>query len=252
MTRAREIECAGHGKAWETYICGHLFRRPRQAWFGAYPAKDDPWPDAWCAKCNAAYEREGGRWNKRNEDEADIRLICSSCYLDRRVETAAAALKGRDKRRWNDLVAEACVQQDKRQREMVAAHGLDKYPRVRLDLKASELLFRGGRRKPLALRIAAIGTYSAQSCTWLWAWGNWHLPAAVRRHVARLREMGERERFPHLTESIWRAEPHEGWHMAAIAAREMGALGVYQAPGETVTTYLALMKAGVAPRGDES
>ena len=47
------IQCGEHGDAAPTFVCGHLCRHPVQRWFCDVPPPDTPYPDAWCASCNA-------------------------------------------------------------------------------------------------------------------------------------------------------------------------------------------------------
>ena len=61
------IQCGEHGDAAPTYVCGHLCRHPVQRWFCDAPSPDTPYPDAWCASCNAElrarkvdHDRAGG------------------------------------------------------------------------------------------------------------------------------------------------------------------------------------------------
>jgi hypothetical protein len=239
LKELRTIQCDGHGEAYETYVCEHLMKKAAQVWFSDYPGEDNPWPDAWCAKCDVAYQREG-EWNERNESEMRIKLVCSACYVERRMRSVES-LAGPVKKRWKAYVADCCGEQDARQERMIAALGLDRYARIGLDTEQSELVFSDDALPRLATEVEAIGSVSRKSDTWLWAWANFHLPAVVRSRIGKVREIGEREGFLHLTEPKWAADEHDGWHMAAIGARALGALGVYRLPGDQVTTFLAIM-----------
>jgi hypothetical protein len=73
------IECASHGQAHATYICEHLTSNPMQQWFSDSPDDANPWPDAWCAQCNALFE-EQAEWNDANSDRLKIKLVCHECY----------------------------------------------------------------------------------------------------------------------------------------------------------------------------
>lgn len=92
-------------------------------------------------------------------------------------------------------------------------------------------------------RIQFIGSFSPLSNTWLWAWANFSIDAPNRALVEKVRELGEERDFPKLTTWKWNATEHDGWHMAAIAARVMGAKGIYRAPSDTGPTFLAIMDA---------
>ena len=73
------ITCPQHGEGQATYVCRHLAKKPDQPWFSEAPSDDDPWPDAWCAKCDAEFQK-AGEWNGDNEDCLGVVTICDQCY----------------------------------------------------------------------------------------------------------------------------------------------------------------------------
>lgn len=101
------VECGEHGEAQATYVCEHLAENPSQEWYCDIPAEDNPWPDAWCAKCNAIFLREG-EWNERNESEMRIKLLCAGCY-EAGLAASAERLEGKPLRTWNAFVKECCA-----------------------------------------------------------------------------------------------------------------------------------------------
>jgi len=74
-----KIDCKVHGVAPEAFACEHLVLDPKQAWFSENPTAEDPWPDAWCAKCDLLY-KERGCWDEENTGQLKINLICNQCY----------------------------------------------------------------------------------------------------------------------------------------------------------------------------
>jgi hypothetical protein len=74
-----EISCAEHPDAREAFICEHLLLDPAQVWCSEDPTPQAPCPDAWCLKCDEAFQRFG-EWNDANEAAVSIKLICSGCY----------------------------------------------------------------------------------------------------------------------------------------------------------------------------
>jgi hypothetical protein len=77
--KQRRVDCGDHGKGFSTYLCKHLLAKPRQEWFSETPSKEKPWPDAWCAKCDEAFQ-EQREWNEANEKIPEIKLVCDRCY----------------------------------------------------------------------------------------------------------------------------------------------------------------------------
>jgi hypothetical protein len=81
----KQIQCSTHETGYETYICEHLLAEPKQEWFSDSPTEVNQWPDAWCAKCDAAFQEEGA-WNERNKSRLKINLVCHHCYKQLRSE----------------------------------------------------------------------------------------------------------------------------------------------------------------------
>jgi hypothetical protein len=74
-----KIECDTHGQAFTTFVCQHLVGGEGLEWHSTEPDEENPWPDAWCGECNAAFEREG-EWNEKSESEVRIKIVCHRCY----------------------------------------------------------------------------------------------------------------------------------------------------------------------------
>ena len=76
-----KITCEHHGEAYQTYVCEHLVNAVGIDWYSSEPFEDDPWPSAWCTKCNEAFSAEG-EWNDHSEEAANlnVKLICHYCY----------------------------------------------------------------------------------------------------------------------------------------------------------------------------
>src|SRR5262249_49210036 len=91
--------------------------------------------------------------------------------------------------------------------------------------------------------VDCVGSVSTVSNTWLWSWANFSIRENVRSRIIKVRDMGESEHFPRLTTAKWPATEHDGWHMAAVAARLLGAVGAYRVPVEYGFWFLALMSA---------
>lgn len=78
----KKILCSSHGEQVATFVCQHLLKGFGNGFYAGYSEEfpDDPFPDAWCKRCDEMLET-CGEWNDESEAFADIKLICSSCYL---------------------------------------------------------------------------------------------------------------------------------------------------------------------------
>lgn len=78
----KTVRCDRHGDRREAYVCDHLLQGMRQGFFvGDDPG--NPYPDAWCAKCErirSNYADSSGEWNEKSIALLKIRLVCGGCY----------------------------------------------------------------------------------------------------------------------------------------------------------------------------
>ena len=238
LDESEELICEQHGQAQITYVCEHLISNPVQKWYSDYPGPDSPWPDAWCAVCNAHYVKEG-EWNEHNEDLVPIKLLCNFCYEDARSASLAQV---------DDVVAASWEQfldtcyaelQDKTD-ALSARFSLGSYQRYDWNQETGELVFSNDGVPAVIADFDFIGSYSSKSNTWLWAWANFHLLEALRSAVEAVRDHGEKHDYPWLTTAKWSAEGVNAWEMAAIAAHILNAEGVYRSPREGGATFLLM------------
>jgi hypothetical protein len=112
------------------------------------------------------------------------------------------------------------------------------WPRWDYDLNRGTLTFsKDGVPKVVAL-IQVVGTTSIEVGTWLWAWANASLPAAVTMAMEKVRAFGEAENLAELTQPRCADDEYLGWEMTAIAAKLLGAKGGYRCPGEKGFLYV--------------
>lgn len=72
----------------------------------------------------------------------------------------------------------------------------------------------------------------------------WATPSLLRggfRRVLDVRSFGEVHQLPNLTVPQWPATEVDGWEMAAVAAKVVGAQGAYRTPGDASFPFLLLM-----------
>ncbi|BEP94104.1 hypothetical protein KW843_21535 [Acidovorax sp. sif1233] len=234
------IHCNRHGEATATYVCGHLCRQPAQRWFCDMPAPDCPFPDAWCASCQAALEREGGEWNERNEDCLDLQIICHHCYQDSMAQSVGA-MADAPHDAWVDAVTESHQALVGKQDALETDHGISRFERWDYDQVQGTLTFSHAGVPRLVADIEFIGSISRTSGTWLWAWANFHNDPQVVARIPAVWEWGDERGFAPLTVPRWEADETDGWELAGVAAQVLGALGVYRAPTQNGFLFMALM-----------
>ena len=96
-------------------------------------------------------------------------------------------------------------------------------------------------RAPLELNIQVVGTTSNETSTWLWGWGNEHLPAISTGALQAAREFGRKEGLHLLTTAMLPDDESLGWKLAAIAARLLNATGAYRCPSGKGFVYVVFL-----------
>lgn len=238
MAELMTVDCPTHGKTHATFLCSHLAENPVQPWFCCYPSKDNPWPDAWCALCDAEYQKEG-EWNERNTDKSKIQLACHHCYESGRGKSVQS-LEGETLEAWNRFVDECSDELDAKQDQMFAEYDLENLDDWKLDLAAGQLTFLKEEKPRVLATFVVVGSLSTVSETWLWSWAHFGIADSVKASTLAVRKFGESRGFLHLTVSKWPADEADAWNMSAVAAHLLDARGLYRIPGETGSTYLLI------------
>jgi hypothetical protein len=118
---------------------------------------------------------------------------------------------------------------------------LANWQRWHWDQDTGLLVFSDGDGVPhLIAEVQFVGSISTVSGTWLWAWANSTVDAALIRGVAQVRAFGEREDIAQLTTDKWEATEVDGWEMTSIAAYLLQARGGYRTPSDTGFTYMVM------------
>ena len=233
------IDCKTHGKRGTAFVCRHLVDGSGLGFYwGEDP--DDPFsttPDAWCERCEAAWEAEG-EWNERSMAFADIRAICDRCYLDVR------------ERNWReDEVGFARVSREveaaltRKQDALRERFDLDSYERWDWDMDAGELRFSHQGSDRVIANILFVGSYAAGDSSWRWAWANASFPDRQRAMLDPVRAWGAEAGFLELVAGFCSADETTGWLMSAFAAERLDALGAYRTPTDFGHLYMILMDA---------
>jgi hypothetical protein len=142
--------------------------------------------------------------------------------------------------RWDAFVSECCEELTRKNDQLWQRLSLASYKRWDWSQDTAELVFSNDDIPGVVARIAFVGSFSTKSDTWLWAWANFNLVEAVREPVTAVRDYGEQRDFVPLTIPKWPAKHEDGWHMAAVAARVLGAEGAYRTPSDYGFTFMVL------------
>lgn len=235
----RDIECPVHGSNHGTYICSHLMNDPLQPWFCDYPAEDNPWPDAWCGACEEVFQTEG-EWNENNEDDVDIRLVCSRCYDDQKGSSVAPLMEAASER-WEPFISGAIDELTIKQDRLQERFDLSKHERWDYDQETGEIVFSNAGVPAVAGRFQIVGSISTVNDTWLWSWANFSLTPNIFEKLHTVRTFGESQGFANLTTPKWPASEEDGWELTAVAAKVLNADGAYRTPSGSGFLFMLLM-----------
>jgi hypothetical protein len=236
-SEAEQVSCGVHGRASAAFVCAHLAENPLQRWHCDCPSEKNPWPDAWCDKCEDAFQREGA-WNERNEEEAGITHICHHCYERLRGESVRR-IDQFPPQSWQAFLEECRRELDKKQARLFQDRSIPEHDRYDWDQDRGEIIFSDAKAIAIA-RIEFVGSISAQSNTWLWSWANFSLSQTVRSRITVVRDFGAERDIAHLTTPKWPATEVDGWDMTAIAAHILRAEGAYRTEMKDGFTYMLL------------
>ena len=114
---------------------------------------------------------------------------------------------------------------------------------------AHPILSKSSATPDLIVDVEFVGTFSAASDTWKWAWANFSLLPQVRSRISAVRDYGETQDYPHLLVPIWHADQQDGWHMAGVAAEIMGAQGAYRVPSDSGFIFMVILDVKHAQSG---
>lgn len=113
-----------------------------------------------------------------------------------------------------------------------AEHGLGLFDHWQYDAEEGTIVFRGGSPSVRA-SVQVVGTSSAESRSWLWAWANESVPRHQSLASQEVRTFGEREGIPMLVSAEWADDEYFGWEMTAITTKLTGAVGGYRTPRDS-------------------
>jgi hypothetical protein len=110
------------------------------------------------------------------------------------------------------------------------------------DMSSGVLAFRRPHEAALQLAVQALGTESEDSGTWLWAWANdSDLPPTLLASALLLRQLGEAQRIPQLSERELRLAPQAtAARLCLVASGVLRASAYFRAPYPRGALYLLI------------
>jgi hypothetical protein len=71
--------CVAHGKSDPHVVCQHLYNESGLKYLLLHPSVESPFWQAFCQKCIAVLDEEGG-WSDRAREFGKLSVICVRCF----------------------------------------------------------------------------------------------------------------------------------------------------------------------------
>jgi hypothetical protein len=230
------IECDTHGTSTATYICKHLVQGENLGFNIGFDPENpfDLYPDAWCDECDKILDEEG-EWNERSESFADIKIVCTQCYMNARERNWIE-----DSEAFFDYITECFQYLQGKHKLMIETYQIDKFDRWDWHQETGKLLFSHEGKLRVEADISFSGSISTKSNTWMWAWANESLTETIKAKSEIIHEIGINSGFKKLLCGIWPADEIDGWEMTAVLAKELQAIGAYRTSDDHGFTYMVI------------
>lgn len=119
-----------------------------------------------------------------------------------------------------------------------AAWGLGATERWDADLENGFIRFGGRDGINVSAPVQVIGTFNADTETWLWGWDHPSVKPALA-HAARLcRDFGARYGLRRFTERTFACSEADAWEQTALALHLSGGEGAYRGPMGAVRVFM--------------
>jgi hypothetical protein len=117
------------------------------------------------------------------------------------------------------------------------AWGIDQVERWDLTQTEGNLIFITEAGTKAVCPAQIIGSFDAESQTWLWAWANPSLHDGLKQDARRIRQFGEQNQLWPLTTAVCEADEQFAWYMTALAVKLCDSQGAYRGPNAGGTSF---------------
>jgi len=236
------VQCELHSETPATFVCVHLRSGVACGFHWSDEDPEDPWPDAWCDRCEAKFEEEG------ELEASDLCVVCTGCYetvRGRNVPIPEPIHPGQlvvSAAEFGALAHQACERCKVRQDAAIRAW--PKFAKASswyYDSLTRTIRFFDDPASPGVIADVTIaGSFSQTSNTWMWCWANDEYPDAERAKVAPLEVFGDVRGIEKFRSGQWAGDEIDGWEVTQIAADIFQAEAIYRAPMDHLLVFMLL------------
>lgn len=137
------------------------------------------------------------------------------------------------------LLDRALAEVQQSTRELVAAHGFDRFSHWEYADADGVLIFRNPGVDEFLVPAQLVGYHHPAQSLWQWAWDDSRVPVAFARTATAARHWGNAQGVDALTKPATFADEHLAWRLTAFAAKLTGYPGIYRGESGPRFLYLA-------------
>ena len=106
--------------------------------------------------------------------------------------------------------------------------------------QASAILKLYSEGKEVHFSALAVGSFSRNTNTWMWAWANNHYSESNKFQTLRIKEFGQENGYERLISPRFEGDEYTGWELTAIAWNLLGGIGTYRVVSDHLEIYFLL------------
>jgi hypothetical protein len=143
--------------------------------------------------------------------------------------------------KWASLVSMAYTMMQDIQGQTWEQFGIDYECQFEWNIERAEIVFSRNKRPIARADLQVVGSISRSSGTWLWGWANESIPSNAKDMMSAVREYGEEQRFPMLTQPEWYPEnEHDSHDVMYVVASVLGASATFHDHAGDLALYFTL------------
>lgn len=155
-----------------------------------------------------------------------------------------------NEQQFRKLVEESHEYLTKQNDQCVETYKLGTYGSYDLDQASGEMVFGDDGIAKVLAKFQFVGSYSAATQKWMWAWANPSINELVRQQVLLVRDFGQKNEVIPLAAPAFDARESDGWTLAAIMSKIVSAKGGYRIPADPLFHFVLFTEIDWAPDVD--
>lgn len=144
---------------------------------------------------------------------------------------------------FDQFVQQAHEEWDRKQDSLTKSFRLGKWDEYLYDTPSGELQFKDKAGKvQVQASTVALGSFSAKSGTWQWAWANKTNPPSVRKQSEQLKELFKVTGMDVFKMPTIEIDESMSWELVAMCVSHLDAKGSYAMPVGKLTVFVAIQE----------